>query len=49
MFEIIYTIFRHAEILKQYFFSKKNKIVKENEASFEIFWNILIVKMKPSK
>jgi hypothetical protein len=30
-------------------FSKKKKIEKENEASFGIFWNILIVKVKPSK
>jgi hypothetical protein len=35
-------IFRHAEIFKKF----EKKIAKENEISFEIFYNILFFKMK---
>jgi hypothetical protein len=35
-------IFRHAEIFKKF----EKKIAKENEISFEIFGNILFVKME---
>jgi hypothetical protein len=40
-------IFRHAEILKKYLFSKIKKNCKgKNEISFEIFGNILFVKLE---
>ncbi len=39
-------IFRHAQIFTKYFFSKIKKIAKEKEISFEIFGNILFVKME---
>jgi hypothetical protein len=43
-------IFRHAEIFKKYLFSKIFKKCKgKNEISFEIFGNILFVKMEFQK
>jgi hypothetical protein len=40
-FEINYIAFKNAEIFRKYF-SQKEKIVKESEKVFEIFWNILL-------
>jgi hypothetical protein len=34
---------------EKYFSQRKNKIVKGNEASFEIFGNVIFVEMKSSK
>ncbi len=38
-------IFRHAETFRRFFF-QRNSFCEENEASFEIFWNIIFVEMK---
>jgi hypothetical protein len=38
------------KISKNYFFSKNNGFLgKENQESFEIFWNFLFSKMESSK
>jgi hypothetical protein len=45
-----YTVFRHAEIFRNYFFLKDFlSFVKENEESSCIFWNVIFVKMQASK
>jgi hypothetical protein len=47
-FDKKYIIFRHAENFQKCF-SQRTIFVKENEASFGIFWHMLFVEMESSK
>jgi hypothetical protein len=50
MWSLNYIIFRNAKNFKNYFFLKNNGFLgKENQESFEIFWNCLFSKMESSK